>query len=311
MNRSLVLIALMLLAFPAFAHANCDTRHFYNNSRTNWTVSLTDGRCSIGAVQGLTCTAGPGQAIDLSYPNTGNNIFATFTSSFLQITQRHEVTIGDCYIHHAGDTGRLYLNDSTSGDANTCHDNCGVYIAPLLSSLPQGINSGLVCALGDDRGASACIARAYSTRRDNFTIPIAIDQAPGPNVGPGPTQSQFGPGTPYSGAAISRISFPASANLANCLNVNDTVIRCTYGPYSDHITLTIMASSAPSSIFFNFRGHPNSDVRTSVPMPLIVEAKGLDSAFASVVYRSTIYISIFPQNSNMQVVWGPQGQDTK
>jgi len=313
MKRITALFPMLLFLVSAPGWSQCAQRHFYNQSRTSWTYTITanGGSCSLDKYTGNVCTAAPGQTMDLHYPLTSADaeMRIRISSAFDQVSQDFNViTFSDCYIDHSGDTGRVYLNETAHGDVKTCIGACGFYIAPLLSALPPGgIYSNLICTLNDARSASACIARARSTRRDQFTIPLVLYNSQGIPA------SGIGVGTNYSNASLSSMSIPASANLTNCQNINNLTIKCTYGR-DVSLTMTATASGSPSfQVNFAFAGYPpegSSDVETG-PIPLVFQIPGLDAAFPSTIYQSTVYVTVFPQGSNMTPVWGPTSQDAQ
>jgi hypothetical protein len=247
--------------------------------------------------------------MDLHYPLTGAGAGAmtiNISSAFDQVNQTFTVdTFDDCYIHHEGDTGRVYLNETAHGDVKTCIGACGFYIAPLLSGLPGGRYPNLVCNLNDARGASACLARAYSTREDQFVIPLVLYNSQGIPA------SGIGPGTSYASASLSSMAIPASANMTNCQNKSSLAIQCTY---ARGVSLSITASSSPTfQVKFAFIGRPpEGDSNVTPPLiPLVFQVAGLDTSFPATVYQSTVYVMIFPQGSNMSPVWGPTSQDAQ
>lgn len=115
----------MLLAAPA--RADCDTRHFYNNSPVPFDIHLVFGSCSLGGSgTQSTCTIPPRQVAELHYANfpitsDGISVWSLDPGSRIY---KGSFVVGilpsRCYIFHSGNTGNIAVNSNADGDIATC-----------------------------------------------------------------------------------------------------------------------------------------------------------------------------------------------
>jgi hypothetical protein len=98
-------------SWSASAAAQC-TRHFYNNSGVEWSMSMA----SIGLCNGLPfCTIKPHTTSTLVYfPFPVGGI--VISSPFYNVS----FAVSGCRIHHSGSTGAIAVNDPADGDVTTC-----------------------------------------------------------------------------------------------------------------------------------------------------------------------------------------------
>lgn len=128
--------AILVLATSTAASAADCVRHFYNDSRDSWMITLhnNSGTCSVAnAVEQSQCVIPAGQVALLTYnlPGKHQNAYiwvgtdgAVTHSSYDHSYDLEADTDGKCiYIKHSGSTGRASLNDgrgsNASGDITT------------------------------------------------------------------------------------------------------------------------------------------------------------------------------------------------
>jgi hypothetical protein len=115
-----------LTAIGSPASAACGTRHFYNHSDFDWTITMEGGAtCSIGSANKTTkCTVGAGQTAELHYPDNPATVSLkspVFDGSFRTDSGQHS-----CFIDHGNrPTGNSVLNDPAEGDIQTCGRRTG------------------------------------------------------------------------------------------------------------------------------------------------------------------------------------------
>ena len=123
------------------ASADCDTRHFYNNSDVNWILTMGNGTgsCSIGPKTGRQCVIPARTSADIHYADTLAATVVETLSSSTQKAPNGEVLITSddggkiyaegsfrvekgvsCHLAHNGSTGNVVLNDPADGDIVTC-----------------------------------------------------------------------------------------------------------------------------------------------------------------------------------------------
>lgn len=140
---SLALVAFAIGAGGA-AKANCDTRHFYNNSTVAFQFTYNGtggGSCSVGNSGMLpSCTIPPLSSGDLHYPNfpaTGTAItIQSNDGGAVYPPTSFSVNIeinGNCHIDHSGNTGNIVVNSAADGDVATC----GASTYPCQVSKPK------------------------------------------------------------------------------------------------------------------------------------------------------------------------------
>lgn len=141
LGGKLAIVVFASLLFASSALADCDTRHFYNNSTVLFSVTLVMGSCSIGG-SGMQkqCIVPPGQVAELHYSNfpieeDGIAMWSLDPGSRLY-RGSFPVAIPDgCYILHSGNTGNVAVNSDANGDVATC--------GPLPAG--SGPNAGWQC----------------------------------------------------------------------------------------------------------------------------------------------------------------------
>lgn len=126
--RGAVLAALVTVALTAPAWADCDTRHFYNNSDSPFSVYLKEGTCSF-ADSGMQheCTIPPNSVGELHYSNVQAYDWIYISSGGPSVYYGpkgfdvHMWPPGTCHIEHPdANTGNIAVNSDAEGDVKTC-----------------------------------------------------------------------------------------------------------------------------------------------------------------------------------------------